>query len=82
MQYLFPMVVLGRRLFQEGIKFLYFWGRMTSDMQQRQVDKMKSDPQIKVMVSEYRYPTWYSAVVSCSFLLDHLDKERRRRPQS
>lgn len=52
-----PMLgMLGRMLFLEGFRFVYLWGEMGEDEQDRSIKAFKTVPEIKVMVSSHCSP--------------------------
>lgn len=47
-----PMLcILGRMLFQNGFRFVYLWGEMRDDHQQRSIQVFQKVSEVKVMVS-------------------------------
>jgi SNF2 family DNA or RNA helicase len=43
--------ILGRMLFQSGLKFVYLWGEMAPEQQEMSIRAFQEVPDIKVMVS-------------------------------
>lgn len=56
-QWIPMLAILGRMIFQNGLRFVYYWGLMNETQKARSIRGFKCDPEIKVMVSPSPIPS-------------------------